>query len=499
MNVFALLGVDAGADERAIKRAYARKLKQTRPDEDPVAFQRLHEAYQAALQYARHRIVDEDEDDTDWHDAAQAGPTADTDATLTLRWSPGDGAASPMPLVADTLEAILAAPADTGDDTAPPRPSTAEPGAVAAEAQPAPPSLHDALHRHAFDPRALFEELLVRIGQNQTEQLADWLARHPALYDLDHKRQAGDVVRHGVESRDVALSARQAALLAQFFGIDDQAWATRATVRWQVRQEYTADHGEASPMAVRQLKRPFRWQRALLYASVPTLGPRIAALGHRLIDEYGGLPPGIDGEQHAFFVRMADPRHLGRWRWAGMALRGLAVAMFVLVSGLVFSERKAEVFAIAAAYFGGFFALEAGVLLTRLMMRWQRMPTATNVQLCAPVVLALCGLALGAAWPAADWLAYCLTGIACLVYWRRFFNLLRFCLGSWWLGALIGADRVEPTLVAFALVPLWVTAGDALYAWRRRVPLSAVDDNRWTMVLSYVVLASGLLASLVYG
>lgn len=49
----ALLGLDAGADERAIKRAYAKQLRVTRPEDDPVAFQRLHEAYQAALTQLR--------------------------------------------------------------------------------------------------------------------------------------------------------------------------------------------------------------------------------------------------------------------------------------------------------------------------------------------------------------------------------------------------------------------------------------------------------------
>ena len=45
----ALLGIDRDADERDIKRAYARLLKATRPDEDPEGFQHLNEAYRVSL------------------------------------------------------------------------------------------------------------------------------------------------------------------------------------------------------------------------------------------------------------------------------------------------------------------------------------------------------------------------------------------------------------------------------------------------------------------
>jgi hypothetical protein len=48
MSPFELLGLGPDADLAAVKRAYARLLRTTRPDEDPAGFQRLHSAYQAA-------------------------------------------------------------------------------------------------------------------------------------------------------------------------------------------------------------------------------------------------------------------------------------------------------------------------------------------------------------------------------------------------------------------------------------------------------------------
>ncbi|HEY9101046.1 hypothetical protein [Chitinimonas sp.] len=48
-DCWAVLGMAPTADEREVKRAYARLLKTTRPEDDPVAFQRLREAFEAAL------------------------------------------------------------------------------------------------------------------------------------------------------------------------------------------------------------------------------------------------------------------------------------------------------------------------------------------------------------------------------------------------------------------------------------------------------------------
>lgn len=49
MNCWAILALEPGADRSDIKRAYARKLKVTRPDVDPEGFKQLHTAYKLAL------------------------------------------------------------------------------------------------------------------------------------------------------------------------------------------------------------------------------------------------------------------------------------------------------------------------------------------------------------------------------------------------------------------------------------------------------------------
>ncbi|ACE85062.1 RDD family protein [Cellvibrio japonicus] len=55
MNIWEILELEPTSDSRDIKRAYARKLKTTRPDEQPEAFQALHHAYKTALDYAAYQ------------------------------------------------------------------------------------------------------------------------------------------------------------------------------------------------------------------------------------------------------------------------------------------------------------------------------------------------------------------------------------------------------------------------------------------------------------
>jgi uncharacterized RDD family membrane protein YckC len=53
MSYWQILDIDETADLKTIKRAYAGKLKVTKPDEDAEGFKRLHAAYKQACKYAR--------------------------------------------------------------------------------------------------------------------------------------------------------------------------------------------------------------------------------------------------------------------------------------------------------------------------------------------------------------------------------------------------------------------------------------------------------------
>ncbi|MGC7589086.1 hypothetical protein ACPWUF_01155 [Bisgaard Taxon 46] len=69
MSCWTLLGIEPTYDEREIRRAYAKKLKVTRPDDDPEAYQCLREAFDDALMMAPYFASQNDYQDKDnWLD-----------------------------------------------------------------------------------------------------------------------------------------------------------------------------------------------------------------------------------------------------------------------------------------------------------------------------------------------------------------------------------------------------------------------------------------------
>ena len=64
MNCWEVLEIEPTTDEREIRRAYAKKLKVTRPDDDPTGYQVLRDAFDEALRIAPYLDKFEDEIDS---------------------------------------------------------------------------------------------------------------------------------------------------------------------------------------------------------------------------------------------------------------------------------------------------------------------------------------------------------------------------------------------------------------------------------------------------
>lgn len=471
MSPFQRLGLVPGAGEREIKRAYARALKQTRPDEDPVAFQELNEAYQAAL--ARVRAGGSED---------EAGP-----------WTaPGE------PMFQAQFQ--LQVPAQ-GPVSAPVAVPVAAP-AAAAEPLPAP-------HR-GFDFDAFLRELAAR-SEEHPSGLVDWLHTVEALYDIGFKQAVGEALRDWLLHDDAApmLRSGQVEDLDHFFSLDFSSRLVPVNAaRWAVASERTTRYGERRPFAIRQLKRPFHRARELLLGAVPGMNRRLGLLAWGLARDFGGLPPGIDRRQYEWYTRLADPAYVGRGRWLSIAAASLAWgALIPVVTAAMITITGGEIPPGAIAAVGAITAVIAAVLLSLSALNgWARERTMASDRLdwglgvWAPLALALLG-ALAASLPdtAPAWV---LGGCALVLAMRhrsRIFDALRLYLASsWLLLAVLPTDAQTPELaapLATALAAAAFLAFDTAYAWRHGLPFRSTLGNRWTRIGSYVAFVGTLAVS----
>lgn len=226
MSPFVRLGLSADADEAQIKRAYARLLRITRPDDDPAGFQQLNDAYQRCLARARQRAVATAEVGFDAPDRRGH----EDDARGNDAWTAAD-AFEFKPIA---IEPRVQAP-EVGREpriVAPPdpfaRPNTAADASAAHTATHPNPLLADlyalatatAVHAEpAFDLAGFLDELSHAAQTEPPEALQRWLDHHPELYSLTQQQAvARELVAH--LSYAPSLYIAQLDIVLRFFGLD---------------------------------------------------------------------------------------------------------------------------------------------------------------------------------------------------------------------------------------------------------------------------------------
>jgi hypothetical protein len=177
VNPFARLGLSEDADRAQIKRAYARELRLARPDEDPQAFQQLHEAYVRCLELAA------PEDAADFSHADMPAAAFDD---ISLQFDAP--ALQPLDAIDPQWPAALPSTLWRYSHRSEPHEAPRWP-ASAIDIALTPPE-----DEAAFDLDQFTRELFRYQARHSPGQLDAWLRAHPALYNLERKEAVGQHV-----------------------------------------------------------------------------------------------------------------------------------------------------------------------------------------------------------------------------------------------------------------------------------------------------------------
>lgn len=196
---FEQLGLSPGANEKSIRLAYARLLKIHRPDEDPAAFQRLHTAYQQALQWCRHQAS---------IPAAGEVVPQPHDAPVAPAFSERLQQSRPMPLAPLATRAIP----------------------------------HDRSDSPRFVPEDFARELSLIAVQGDSEALQRWLENHPGLWSLQLKQALGATLLQKLAHHPMPMPANCFDTLLAYFELDQVSRGANALLLKSLRKACSQRH-----------------------------------------------------------------------------------------------------------------------------------------------------------------------------------------------------------------------------------------------------------------
>lgn len=315
MSPFEYLGLRPEADEREVRKAYARLLKSNRPDDDPVAFQQVNQAFQAALELLRRRRWEEAQDTAEAESAHAPGPRVAT------AFDGARAVGEPASAAADRAEARV------------PTPHVEDAGETQAE-----PAF--------FDLRAFMDELFLFLETRRADEVSAWLYAQPALYSIQLKSAITVDVLRLVAERQPPVSARALQAVSDFFGVDNLGpsgwWLTeridRARHRAEVLERFKrvpmprTVYGEGQKLFDLKIdeevvRPPSAWRTAVLLAT-PGMPTRV----RDRMREVDALSEGVANElmdpaRRALYFELADRSLISRKRM------GLSLARNALFGG----------------------------------------------------------------------------------------------------------------------------------------------------------------------
>ncbi|MGO1002359.1 hypothetical protein [Lysobacter sp. CA196] len=502
MNPFERLGIAATADEREIKRAYARELRRTRPDEDPVGFQDLHDAYQHCLAHAEHRrSLDEDED--------QAGFEPE------YEYERDESGRADEPLA-------------TGR-TNPSDPESDRPNASVDDRQRTSSSTHcddDEARHDAFDGRAFLDELLERASAHSPAALERWLLELEPLYSLDLKHALRAPVAHALALADPPLSSESVRTIAAVFALDSvnpqEDWLQEQVHRARRRAEAANEFEQTvaamlSPrvrpvdrLLMRELLGPLvPWRRALI-ALVAMLPTRLMSLWSSLqqIDPQLAATR-LDPDSVDFWYRTTDRHRIDVRRALLAAARIVLYPLLLLGFFAAFGPRSSLLGDLPRVWFIGaalWLSLASIRMLQPLLPKHGDPGVLSYRDRPLLLAVALAVVALGLAPVSADLSALSVVGMAVTwmvargvgrIYrtvWTMFAGLIvAVCLPDCF-AILLGTPAEQLRATPDAWLPLYLAAGvatpilqDLHYARLHRTDLQTAREHAtWLRTLLVV-------------